>query len=137
MAAAVQKKGRSRKALKDLPPSEVNISDSSSLACDLSKDDGEGLSPHVSRKNSRKAPAKSKPSSEAAEKSFADELLQLQGRLQQLQLEKEKTEELLKQRDEMLKQKDEEIENREKEHEKLQEELKKTQKLKKFKPTMV
>ncbi|XP_074588937.1 high mobility group B protein 6 [Curcuma longa] len=135
MATAVQKKGRSRKALKDLLPSEVNISDSSALAGDLSKDDGEGLSPRVSRKNSRKAVAKSKPSSEA-EKSFADELLQLQGRLQQLRLEKEKTEELLKQRDEMLKQKDEEIENRDKEHEKLQEELKKTQKLKEFKPTM-
>ncbi|KAG6527894.1 high mobility group B protein 6-like [Zingiber officinale] len=136
MAMSVQKKGRSRKALKDLLPSEVNISDSSSLVCDLSKDDGEGLSPRVSRKNSRKGPAKSKPSLSEAEKSFADELLQLQGRLQQLQLEKEKTEGLLKQRDEMLKQKDEEIENRDKEHEKLQEELMKTQKLKEFKPTM-
>ncbi|KAG6524057.1 hypothetical protein ZIOFF_013947 [Zingiber officinale] len=136
MAMSVQKKGRSRKALKDLLPSEVNISDSSSLVCDLIKDDGGGLSPRISRKNSRKGPAKSKPSLSEAEKSFADELLQLQGRLQQLQLEKEKTEGLLKQRDEMLKQKDEEIENRDKEHEKLQEELKKTQKLKEFKPTM-
>ncbi|KAG6479630.1 hypothetical protein ZIOFF_063098 [Zingiber officinale] len=132
MAAAVHKKGRGRKALKDLSSSEVNISESSSPE-GVRKEVGEGVSALVSPKNAKKE--KSKASS-AGKNSFEDELLQLQVRLQQLQLEKEKTDELLKQRDEQLKQKDEEIENRGKEHEKLQEELKKIQKLKEFKPTM-
>ncbi|XP_074565770.1 high mobility group B protein 13-like isoform X1 [Curcuma longa] len=133
MAAVVQKKGRGRKALKDLSSSEVNISESSSPGSGVRKEVGEGVSALVSPKNAKKEKSKS---SSAGKNSFEDELLQLQGRLQQLQLEKEKTEELLKQRDELLKQKDEEIENRGKEHEKLQEELKKMQKLKEFKPTM-
>lgn len=134
MAPAVQRKGRGRKALKDLSSSDVNISDSSSPAYGVRKEIGEGVSALVSPKNAKKEQSKS---SSAGKNSFEDELLQLQGRLQQLQLEKEKTEELLKQRDELLKQKDEEIENRGKEHEKLQGELKKIQKLKQFKPTMV
>jgi upstream-binding transcription factor len=61
----------------------------------------------------------------------------MQEKMEQLRLEKEKTEELLKAKDEILKQKDEELENRGKEQEKLQVELKKLQKLKEFKPTMV
>ncbi|KAL1326455.1 hypothetical protein HN51_036555 [Arachis hypogaea] len=68
--------------------------------------------------------------------SFEKELLEMQEKLQQLHLEKEKTEELLKAKDEALKLKDQELENRGKEQEKLQTELKKLQKLKEFKPTM-
>lgn len=60
----------------------------------------------------------------------------MQEKLQQLRLEKEKTEETLKARDEMLKLKEEELETRGKEQEKLQMELKKLQKMKEFKPTM-
>ncbi|XP_027187271.1 high mobility group B protein 6-like [Cicer arietinum] len=70
------------------------------------------------------------------EQSFEQDLLDMEEKLQQLLLEKEKTEELLKAKDEILKQKDKELENRGKEQEKLQIELKKLQKLKEFKPTM-
>ncbi|CAL9198769.1 unnamed protein product [Musa hybrid cultivar] len=138
MAAVAHKKGRSRKALKNFSPSDINISagESSSPLGEVAKESQQGVSLLVSPKKSRKAPYKPR-SSAAADESFADELQELHGRLQQLRLEKEKTEELLKQRDEMLKRKDEEIENRGKEQQRLQEELKKLQKLKEFKPTMV
>ncbi|XP_065027988.1 high mobility group B protein 6-like [Musa acuminata AAA Group] len=137
MAAVAHKKGRSRKALKNFSPSDINISagESSSPLGEVAKESQQGVSLLVSPKKSRKAPYKPR-SSAAADESFADELQELHGRLQQLRLEKEKTEELLKQRDEMLKRKDEEIENRGKEQQRLQEELKKLQKLKEFKPTM-
>ncbi|CAL9190920.1 high mobility group B protein 13-like [Musa acuminata AAA Group] len=136
-AAAVQRKGRSRKALKNLSPSDINIpaGESSSPLGEVGKESRDGLSQLLSPKNSKKVPPKPK-SSAVTGKSFADELQELQGRLHMLQLEKEKTEELLKQRDEVLKQKDEEIENCGKEQERLQDELKKLQKLKEFKPTM-
>ncbi|RVW45413.1 High mobility group B protein 13 [Vitis vinifera] len=68
--------------------------------------------------------------------SFERDLQEMQEKLEQLRLEKEKTEELLKARDEMLKIKEEELETRGREQEKLQMELKKLQKLKKFKPTV-
>lgn len=71
------------------------------------------------------------------QQSFEQDLIEMQEKLQQLRLEKEKTDELLKEKDEILKQKDEELETRGKEQEKLQIELKKLQKLKEFKPTMV
>lgn len=137
-AAAVQRKGRSRKALKNLSPSDINIptGESSSPLGEVGKESRDGLSQLLSPKNSKKVPPKPK-SSAVTGKSFADELQELQGRLQMLQLEKEKTEELLRQQDEVLKQKDEEIENCGKEQERLQDELKKLQKLKEFKPTMV
>ncbi|RDY03949.1 High mobility group B protein 13, partial [Mucuna pruriens] len=70
------------------------------------------------------------------QQSFEKEMLEMQGMLQQLRLEKEKTQELLKAKDEALKQKDQELENRDRQQEKLQFELKKLQKLKEFKPTM-
>ncbi|RWW40474.1 hypothetical protein BHE74_00054116 [Ensete ventricosum] len=135
--AAVQRKGRSRKPLKNLLSSDINISagESSSPLGEVGKESLDELSLLLSPKNSKKVPRKPK-SSAVTGKSFADELQELQGRLQLLQLEKEKTEELVKQRDEILKQKDEEIENRGKDQERLQEELKKLQKLKEFKPTM-
>ncbi|THU53534.1 hypothetical protein C4D60_Mb10t15410 [Musa balbisiana] len=137
MAAVAHKKGRSRKALKNFSPSDINISagESSSPLGEVAKESQQGVSLLVSPKKSKKAPSKPR-SSAADEESFADELQELQGRLQQLRLEKEKTEELLKQRNEMLKRKDEEIENHGKEQQRLQEELKKLQKLKEFKPTM-
>ena len=68
--------------------------------------------------------------------SFERDLQEMQEKLEQLRLEKEKTEELLKARDEMLKIKEEELETRGREQEKLQMELKKLQKLKEFKPTV-
>ncbi|XP_068644743.1 high mobility group B protein 6-like [Aristolochia californica] len=68
--------------------------------------------------------------------SFADQLLVLQKKLEQMQIEKKKTEELLKERDELLKRKEEELENRGREQEKLQKELKTLQKLKEFKPSV-
>ncbi|KAF5953863.1 hypothetical protein HYC85_006719 [Camellia sinensis] len=55
---------------------------------------------------------------------------ELQEMLQQLRIEKEQTEELLKAREETLKMKEEELEARGKEREKLQKELKKLQKMK-------
>ncbi|KAF5953869.1 hypothetical protein HYC85_006725 [Camellia sinensis] len=60
----------------------------------------------------------------------------MQEKLQQLRIDKEQTEELLKAREETLKMKKEELEARGKEQEKLQTELKKLLKMKEFKPTM-
>ncbi|KAB5534780.1 hypothetical protein DKX38_017866 [Salix brachista] len=73
---------------------------------------------------------------EAATSSFEKDFQEMQEMLQQLKLEKEKTEVLLKAKDEMLKAKDDEIEMKGKEQEKMKTELKKLQKLKEFKPTM-
>ncbi|WVZ26107.1 hypothetical protein V8G54_004651 [Vigna mungo] len=114
------KRGRGRKVLKDKTPStnEANI-----IAGKVSESSVTPISPS-SKQDSKK------------EQSFEKELLQMQEMLQQMRLDKEKTEELLKAKDEALKQKDEELENRGREQEKLQVELKKLQKLKEFKPTM-
>lgn len=98
----------------------------------LEKENNESLSQH------RSSPKKGKGASKKQSKqSFEKDLLEMQEKLQQLRLEKEKTEELLKAKDEILKQKEEELENRGREQENLQIELKKLQKLKEFKPTMV
>jgi len=116
-----KKRGRGRKALKEKIPStnEANI-----IAGKVSESSTTPISPS-SKQDSKK------------QQSFEKELLEMQEMLQQMRLEKEKTEELLKARDDALKQKDEELENRGREQEKLQVELKKLQKLKEFKPTMV
>ncbi|ESW32142.1 hypothetical protein PHAVU_002G296700 [Phaseolus vulgaris] len=115
-----KKRGRGRKALKEKIPStnEANI-----IAGKVSESSTTPISPS-SKQDSKK------------QQSFEKELLEMQEMLQQMRLEKEKTEELLKARDDALKQKDEELENRGREQEKLQVELKKLQKLKEFKPTM-
>ncbi|KAB5511174.1 hypothetical protein DKX38_030160 [Salix brachista] len=73
---------------------------------------------------------------EVVASSFEKDFQEMQEMLQQLKLEKEKTEVLLKEKDEMLKAKDDEIEMKGKEQEKMKTELKKLQKLKEFKPTM-
>lgn len=151
--APVTKRGKSRKALKNLSPNEANISAGKIAASPVPAPAfgevpaKEGLSLPLSPKMGRKsktskkkaagATADASAAAEASNKSFADELLELQGRLEQLRIEKERTEEMLRQRDEVIKQKDEEIENRGKEKDKLQKELKKLQKVKEFKPTMV
>ena len=62
--------------------------------------------------------------------SFADDLEELQAKLNQLRLEKERAEEMVRERDVLLKKKDEE-------REKLQKELKKVQKAREFKPNLV
>jgi len=115
------KRGRGRKALKEKIPStnEVNI-----IAGKVSESPASPISASL-KQDSKK------------QQSFEKELLEMQEMLQQMRLEKEKTEELLKVKDEALKQKDAELENRGREQEKLQVELKKLQKLKEFKPTMV
>lgn len=135
-----KKKGRGRRALKDISTSDVNIS-AGKTSSGINKGKGEGLAVVLSPKRS-KALSKSKPAvisaaAVAPVSSFADDLEELQARLDQLRLEKEKTDELLKERDEMLKQKEEELESRGKEQERLQKELRKLQKLKEFKPTVV
>ncbi|KAJ0989316.1 hypothetical protein J5N97_007672 [Dioscorea zingiberensis] len=141
MAEVATKKGRSRKPLKAISANDINISAGkpSSLVSfpEAEKENREGLALILSpKKRIKKAVSKPKASSPAGENSFADELQEMQEKLEQLRLEKEKTEELLRVREEMIKQKDEEIENRSKEQEKLQKELKKLQKLKEFKPTV-
>ncbi|KAM7494328.1 hypothetical protein LguiB_028937 [Lonicera macranthoides] len=84
-------------------------------------------------KKKTRGAAKSK---QQGNKSFDQELQEMQEKLQQLRIEKEQTEGLLKKREETLKLKEEELENRGREQEKLQLELKKLQKLKEFKPSM-
>ncbi|XP_028090301.1 high mobility group B protein 6-like [Camellia sinensis] len=90
----------------------------------------ESLSQPQSAKKAKIAGMKAK---QQQNQSFEKEL---QLMLQQLRIEKEQTEELLKAREETLKMKEEELEARGKEREKLQKELKKLQKMKEFKPTM-
>ncbi|CAL0312594.1 unnamed protein product [Lupinus luteus] len=129
-----------RKALKEKIPStsEANI-----LAA--AKVSESSVTPHllpseVAKENynedSLAHPKKGKAASKKQQQSFEKDLLEMQEKLQQLRLEKEKTEELLKVKDEALKQKEEELECRDREQEKLQIELKKLHKLKEFKPTM-
>ncbi|CAL5371309.1 unnamed protein product [Camellia sinensis] len=90
----------------------------------------ESLSQPQSAKKAKKAGTKAKQQQQ--NQSFEE----LQEKLQQLRIEKEQTEELLKAREETLKMKEEELEARGKEREKLQTELKELQKMKEFKPTM-
>ncbi|XP_010915687.1 high mobility group B protein 6 isoform X2 [Elaeis guineensis] len=137
---AETKKGRGRKALKTLTENDVNISAGKVSSSPLppfaeAEDSQDSLVSTLSPQKAKKMVSRSKARA-TTKKDFADELQELQGRFEQLQLEKEKTEVLLMQRDEMLKLQEEELENRGKEQERLQKELKKLQKLKEFKPTM-
>ncbi|KAG5228265.1 high mobility group protein [Salix suchowensis] len=151
VASKVPKKSRNnRKALNQKNPStnEANImaqklseqSPASVLSpsdTDPSKENLESLSqPRSSPKKGKSKAAKGKQNKEAAASSFEKDFQEMQEMLQQLKLEKEKTEVLLKEKDEMLKAKDDEIEMKGKEQEKMKTELKKLQKLKEFKPTM-
>ncbi|KHN16752.1 High mobility group B protein 6 [Glycine soja] len=124
VAEVPTKRGRGRRALKEKTPStnDANII----IATPISPS---------SEKAAQVVPSKKKQDSKK-QQSFEKELLEMQEMLQQMRLEKEKTEELLKVKDEALKLKEEELENRGREQEKLQTELKKLQKLKEFKPTM-
>ncbi|KAF1872768.1 hypothetical protein Lal_00016605 [Lupinus albus] len=130
-----------RKALKEKIPStsEANIlasakvSESTIMPCSLSSE----AAKQNYNEGSLSHPKKGKAASKKQQKNFEKDLLEMQEKLQQLRLEKEKTEELLKVKDEALKQKEEELEFRDREQEKLHIELKKLHKLKEFKPTMV
>ncbi|KFK28936.1 hypothetical protein AALP_AA7G067900 [Arabis alpina] len=73
---------------------------------------------------------------EKSVKSFEKDLLEMQTMLENMKIEKDKTEELLKEKDEILRKKEEELENRDVEQEKLKVELKKLQKMREFKPNM-
>lgn len=133
-AGQTKKPRNSRKALKDKNSSPEEPQSQSMVAKVTQPSEGEILSQNQSsaKKPKSKAAAKKQP----VKQSFDKDLQEMQDMLQQLRLDKEKTEELLKAKDEMLKQKDEELKTRDKEQEKLQIELKKLQKLKEFKPTM-
>lgn len=147
MAVPVKKARTRRKALqqKSSSTNEANIlagrkSDSSPVpipmpADDAGKENHENLSQPLSGKKKNKGAKKGKQSKQSP--SFERDLQEMQEKLEELRLQKERTEELLKARDEMLKIKEEELETRGREQEKLQVELKKLQKLKEFKPTMV
>ncbi|CAA6661042.1 unnamed protein product [Spirodela intermedia] len=119
---APRRKARGRRAaLKDLSTNEMSADKSAAASLEPSS----GL-----RRGKSRAVRKTKAVVAApAGNSFADDLEELQARLNQLRLEKEKAEEMLKEKDEMLKQKEEE-------QEKLQKEFKKLQKVKEFKPNM-
>nr|GMD67479.1 high mobility group B protein 6-like isoform X1 [Ipomoea batatas] len=125
------KKGKSRKALKNrkASSSEANIMAASVSDAPVAtipagesaeKENHEGLCPKNSKKEAKK---------QTEESSFEKEILEMQEKLQQLKIEKEQSEELLKAKEEMLIQK-------EKEQEKLQTELKKLQKINEFKPNL-
>ncbi|CAM8916603.1 unnamed protein product [Rhodiola kirilowii] len=77
----------------------------------------------------------SKKSKQTESSSIEKDLLEMQEKLEQLRLEKEKTELLLKEKYEILKTKEKELEARGKKQDKLEVELKKQQKLKELKPT--
>ncbi|XP_038882160.1 high mobility group B protein 6-like [Benincasa hispida] len=133
-AGPTKKPRNSRKPLKDKNSSKKVTQSESMVTKVTQQSEGEILSQNKSsaKKPKSKAAAKKQP----AKQSFDKDLHEMQDMLQQLRLDKEKTEELLKAKDEMLKQKDEELKTKDKEQEKLQIELKKLQKLKEFKPTM-
>ncbi|KAK1286234.1 High mobility group B protein 6 [Acorus calamus] len=133
--ATVAKKGRSRKALEPKNPSE---SETNIVAGEAEKEVPSLASPRKKKPTSKakEAIAAAAAAAAAAEEvtvkktaSFEEELQEMQQRLEQLRLEKEKTEDLLKEKDEMLKVKGEE-------QERLQAELKKLHKIKEFKPTL-
>ena len=129
--AEVVKKGRSRKALKTVSANEVNISAGKMPS---NKENRDGLSLILSPGEAKKIVSNAKLETG---RSVANELKEVQRRLELLRIEREKTDELLKQRDDMIRLKEEELENRAKKQEKLQKELKKLQKMEEFKPTMV
>ncbi|CAA7397403.1 unnamed protein product [Spirodela intermedia] len=132
---APRRKARGRRAaLKDLSTNEISADKSAAASLEPSSgakkgSNGVGLSVVLSPKKSRAVRKTKAVVAAPAGNSFADDLEELQARLNQLRLEKEKAEEMLKEKDEMLKQKEEE-------QEKLQKEFKKLQKVKEFKPNM-
>lgn len=134
-AGRTKKPRNSRKALKDKNSSPEEPQSQSMVTKVTQSSVEESLSQNLS--SPKKSKSKAAPKKQQAKPSFDKELQEMQDMLQQLRLDKEKTEELLKAKDEILKQKDEELKTRDKEQEKLQIELKKLQKLKEFKPTMV
>ncbi|KAJ6933729.1 hypothetical protein NC651_008968 [Populus alba x Populus x berolinensis] len=151
VASTVPKKSRNnRKALKQKNPStnESNImvqklSETSTATVLSPSDTDPSKENHASHSQPRSSPkkgkskaAKAKQNKEASASLFEKDFQEMQEMLQQLKLEKEKTEVLLKEKDDMLKAKDEEIEIKGKEQQKMKMELKKLQKLKEFKPTM-
>ncbi|CAN1178177.1 High mobility group B protein 13 [Linum perenne] len=91
---------------------------------------------HQSVSSAKKGKGKAAKGTKQQQASFDMELEQMQEMLEQLKLEKEKTEEMLKEKDEMLKAREEELENKGKQQEKMQAELKKLQKLKEFRPNL-
>ncbi|XP_027341422.1 high mobility group B protein 6-like [Abrus precatorius] len=123
VAEVPTKRSRGRRVLKEKKTPSTN--EANILAGKVSESSTTPISP----------PDKARVASKK-QQSFEKELLEMQEKLQQLRLEKEKTEELLKAKDEALKLKEEELESRERAQEKLHIELKKLQKLKEFKPTM-
>ncbi|CAI9094255.1 OLC1v1029958C1 [Oldenlandia corymbosa var. corymbosa] len=132
------KKPRSKRALKPkAAPStnEANIlagTQPSPVAAALTPADSVASKENslpVSQKKSKKGASKAAAKKQAEPASFEKELQEMQEKLQQMRLEKEQTEELLKVKEEALKQNEEE-------KEKLHLELKKLQKVKEFKPTM-
>ncbi|KAH7513778.1 high mobility group B protein 6 [Ziziphus jujuba] len=145
--AGTKKPRNSRRALKDKKTSadEANIlagkisEPSPTISVPKLSNANPEKENHESLSQTRSSPKKGKAKkqqSKQQQSSFEKDLQEMQEKLQQLRLEKEKTEELLKEKDEMLKLKEEEIETRGREQEKLQMELKKLQKLKEFKPTV-
>lgn len=131
------KKARSRKALKPKTPSSndtnilpVPVSQSSSPIIE-----SVGKENEKKGKKATKGVSKTKP--QDGNNSFEKEFEEMQKKLEQMTLEKPKTEEMLKEREEMLKVKEEELVTRGREQEKLQMELKKLGKMKEFKPTVV
>ncbi|KAL8266709.1 hypothetical protein R6Q59_004053 [Mikania micrantha] len=93
------------------------------------KENSENLSQHKSPKIKKSSKAKKQSQPDPAAFSFQKELEELQEKLEQMTLEKQQAEELLKL-------KEQEIESQNNEQEKIKMELKKLQKLKEFKPTM-
>lgn len=148
VAEVPTRRSRSKRALKD-KNSSTNDANSNIIVAkvpestpplsvpsdEVAKENNETLS--QPKKGGRAASKKQNTKQQQSSSSFEKDLLEMQEKLQQLRLEKEKTEELLKAKDEALKQKEQELESRGHEQEKLQTELKKLQKLKEFKPTMV
>ncbi|CAL4888739.1 unnamed protein product [Urochloa decumbens] len=138
-AAAGTKRGggRGRKALVAVLDNEANISAGKAAAA-LGSDVSASPAPKAKRASSKsgKAAAAKVAAAAAAAPSVVDDVAELQGMLQRLRLEKEKTEEMVRERDEVIRKKEEEIETKEKEQERLQAELRKVQRAKEFKPTV-
>ncbi|XP_063939559.1 high mobility group B protein 6 [Daucus carota subsp. sativus] len=130
------KKGRSRKALKPKTPSSnetnilpVPVSQASPVKKAMTESTGKE---NEKKKTKKKAAKEAKPQEGDFEKMFEE----MQKKLEQMTLEKAKTEEMLKEREEALRRKEEELETRGREQEKLQIEIKKLGKMKEFKPTV-
>ncbi|XP_022985391.1 high mobility group B protein 6-like [Cucurbita maxima] len=131
-----KKPRNSRKALKDKNSTPEEPQSESSMVTKVTQPSEEEILLSQNQSSAKKSKSKAAPKKQPAKQSFDKELQEMQEMLQQMRLDKEKTEELLKAKDEMLKQKDEELKTRDVEQEKLQIELKKLQKLKEFKPIM-